>query len=53
MKDSTVTNGPEGTISNKTKASLAFSRCKGIDRLRKDIIEINRQFTDDVCLKIY
>ena len=42
MKDSAVTNGPKGTIFIRRKLPSPYS---------VKTIEINSQFTDDVCLE--
>ncbi|CAB4045052.1 Hypothetical predicted protein, partial [Paramuricea clavata] len=50
MKESSVTNGPEGTISHQTQTSLDLLN-KGINRLCKNLTDINPRFADDVALE--
>jgi hypothetical protein len=50
MKESSVTNGPEGTISHQTQTSLNLLN-KGINRLCKNLTDINPRFADDVALE--
>lgn len=50
MKESSLTNGPEGTISHQTQTSLDLLN-KGINRLCKNLTDINPRFADDVAFE--
>ena len=47
MKETTATNGPEGTVSKKTQVSLNLLE-QGMRRLHDSITTINKDFLDDV-----
>ena len=49
MKETTATNGPEGTVSKKTQVSLNLLE-QGMRRLHDSITTINKDFLDDVEL---
>ena len=46
MKETTATNGPEGTVSKKTQVSLNLLE-EGMRRLHNSITTINKDFLDD------
>ncbi len=50
LKETSTTNGTEGTISHLTLTSLALLN-EGIDRLSKNIKEINPDFVDNIALQ--
>lgn len=50
MKESSVTNGTEGTISNQTQTSLSLLS-KGIKSLNDNLREINSTFAEDIKLE--
>jgi len=49
MKETTATNGPEGTVSKKTQVSLNLLE-QGMRRLHDSITTINKDFLNDVEL---
>ena len=50
LSETSATNGPHGTLSQKTQVSMSFFQ-KGMDRLYKNVIDVNPQFVDDLLLK--
>ena len=50
LKETSTTNGTEGTISHQTLTSLALLN-EGIDRLSKNIKEINPDFVNNIALQ--
>ncbi|CAB4009032.1 Hypothetical predicted protein, partial [Paramuricea clavata] len=50
LKESSTTNGPEGTISHQTQTSSALLN-EGICRLSKNIEGINSHFVDNISLQ--
>ena len=49
LKETTATNGPEGTVSNKTQVSLKLLE-QGIRRLHDSIMSISKDYLEDVEL---
>ena len=49
MKETTATNGPEGTVSNKTQVSLKLLE-QGMGRLLSSIATMNKNYLEDVEL---
>ena len=47
MKETTATNGPEGTVSNKTQVSLKLLE-EGGHRLHNSIASINNDYLQDI-----
>ena len=51
LKESSATNGPEGTISHQTQTSLALLN-EGINKLSENINEINPDFVENTSLQL-
>ena len=50
LSETSATNGPQGTVSQKTQVSVSLLK-KGIERLYKNVVDINPQFVDDLLLE--
>ena len=50
LSETSATNGPQGTVSQKTQVSLSLLK-KGTDRLYKNVVDVNPQFVDDLLLE--
>ena len=50
LSETSATNGPQGTVSQKTQVSVSLLK-KGIERLYKNVMDINPQFVDDLLLE--
>ncbi|EDO40171.1 predicted protein [Nematostella vectensis] len=49
LKDSSATDGPQGTVSQKTVLSVSVK--KGIERLCKNVVDINPQYEDVMAME--
>ena len=43
-------NGPQATVSKKTQVSVSSFK-KGMERLYKNVMDVNSQFVDDMLLE--
>ena len=51
LSETSATNGPQGTVSEMTQLQVAVSLLKkGMDRLYRNVMDVNPQFVDDVLL---
>ena len=50
LSETSATNGPQGNVSQKTQVSVSLLK-KGIERLYKNVMDINPQFVDDLLLE--
>lgn len=50
LKDASITNGPQGTISQKTQCSLGILT-QGLDRLVDNLKNLNVSYTDNINLE--
>ena len=46
LSEMSATNGPQGTVSQKTQVSVSLLK-KGIDRLYMNVIDVNLEFADN------
>ena len=50
LTETSATNGPQGTVSQKTQVSVSLLK-KGMDRLYMiDVIDVDPEFADDILL---
>ena len=50
LSETPATNGPQGTLSQKTQVSVSSLK-KGMDRLYMNVIDVNPEFADDILLE--
>ena len=50
MSETSATIGPQGTVSKRTQVSVSLLK-KGIDKLYKNVMDVNPQFVDDLLLE--
>ena len=50
LSETSATNGPQETVSKKTQVSVSLLK-KEMDRLYKNMMEVNPQFVEDLLLK--
>ena len=50
MKETTATDGPEGTVSSKTQESLVFLE-RGTEQLRDNVKNVNVDYLGDIDLR--
>ena len=51
FSETSDTNGPQGTVSQKTQVSVSLLK-KGMDRLYMNVIDVNLEFADDILLEM-
>ena len=49
FSETSDTNGPQGTVSQKTQVSVSLLK-KGMDRLYLNVIDVDPEFADDILL---
>ena len=49
LSETSATNGPQGTVSQKTQVSVSLLK-KGMDRLYMNVIDVDPEFADDILL---
>lgn len=49
LSETSATNGPQGTVSQKTQVSVSLLK-KGMDRLYLNVIDVDPEFADDILL---
>ena len=49
LRETSATNGPQGTVSQKTQVSVSLLK-KGMDRLYMNVIDVDPEFADDILL---
>ena len=49
LSETSATNGPQGTASQKTQVSVSLLK-KGMDRLYMNVIDVDPEFADDILL---
>ena len=50
LSETSATNGPQGTVSQKTQVSVSLLK-KGMDRLYMSVIDVDPEFADDILMK--
>ena len=50
LSETSATNGPQGTVSQKTQVSVSLLK-KGMDRLYMNVIDVNPEFAEDILLE--
>ena len=50
MSETSATNGPQETVSKKTRVSVSLLK-EGMDRVHKNVMDVNPQFVDDLLLE--
>ena len=50
LSETSATNGPQGTVSQKTQVSVSLLK-KEMDRLYMNVIDVNPEFAEDILLE--